>query len=839
MKASNKNLTETRNEYEHEVRNFTGEIYTYVSDFVNSKKVQDTRGNATEIVTDFLNGLKKVAQNQDQIEEELNKIVSAFFEELLVKQKDADGNDILKWKGDMKRRVRNFLDSMKNVGANEDGTTQSVYDLVTIFTQEMTDFANATLQDVTSNMYDIETLQSAIMKVLKDGEDEGFDRAVIEHEFASILEELALLAGREVTALEDVHQAMEWIDAQLSVLLGSSNETVAIPASFYVAPLVMVDSLLEQWNYTTEMSIYQAFGHISEYLGGSNYGLDGFVGFYAKALNIDFGAMAVEFDDIELVTNRGTIFNIDETYSFKFSLDKLASYIPNSTHVNIHFDIYSKTSLLHNASSPHAVAVFNQAYMENLFKQCKGDISSRTVLTSVNHPLPLTTRQSLEIKVMLSVLAGLFILIPYCYIPASFIVFIVRERVSKSKHLQLVSGVNLTAYWIANYLWDITLYLILTLCIMLVFFMYGEKADVFVGTGEAFLATFLLTFGYGLSSLPFAYGLSRMFGKYDVRWKNDHSQNKTDVCGKSISSSHHHSFIFHTIDNSSTAQISVAGIGWLTGFVTCIAYITMNALEKTYHIAEALLPFFRLFPAYHVGEGIMTLSEAFWQREIAGNPSSPLDWDVAGLNICYIFLLAIPYFFIVLALEYSDDGGAGGLLGRLIRGLASLYTKLALRWYGIRTTAGESDDAQYALLGDGDKETSVDSDVLEERAHVLKNKRELKQSASVLLINLWKVYPPSVGIIGSLLYSLRRMIASVLCCCCGKSDVINEDSDNEAPKTYSPKQAVRGVSTAINRGETYALLGGKCNSVQTSSCRHVFFYNLTFGTPLVKFLNKS
>lgn len=57
-----------------------------------------------------------------------------------------------------------------------------------------------------------------------------------------------------------------------------------------------------------------------------------------------------------------------------------------------------------------------------------------------NHPLPATRKQSLELRTILSVFASIFILIPLCYIPSAFIVFIVRERTCKALHLQYVSS---------------------------------------------------------------------------------------------------------------------------------------------------------------------------------------------------------------------------------------------------------------------------------------------------------------------------------------------------------------------------------------------------------------
>ncbi|CAL8384276.1 unnamed protein product [Arctogadus glacialis] len=40
------------------------------------------------------------------------------------------------------------------------------------------------------------------------------------------------------------------------------------------------------------------------------------------------------------------------------------------------------------------------------------------------------------------------------FVPASFVLFLIEERVSKAKHLQFVSGVKPILYWLANYTWD-------------------------------------------------------------------------------------------------------------------------------------------------------------------------------------------------------------------------------------------------------------------------------------------------------------------------------------------------------------------------------------------------
>ena len=46
------------------------------------------------------------------------------------------------------------------------------------------------------------------------------------------------------------------------------------------------------------------------------------------------------------------------------------------------------------------------------------------------------------------------------FIPSTFAVFVVRERETKAKHQQVVSGVSLSAYWVSSWLWDYCSFLI-------------------------------------------------------------------------------------------------------------------------------------------------------------------------------------------------------------------------------------------------------------------------------------------------------------------------------------------------------------------------------------------
>ena len=50
---------------------------------------------------------------------------------------------------------------------------------------------------------------------------------------------------------------------------------------------------------------------------------------------------------------------------------------------------------------------------------------------------------------------AIFVITALAFVPASFVVYLVQDRISKSKHLQLVSGLNPIIYWVSNYVWDV------------------------------------------------------------------------------------------------------------------------------------------------------------------------------------------------------------------------------------------------------------------------------------------------------------------------------------------------------------------------------------------------
>lgn len=52
------------------------------------------------------------------------------------------------------------------------------------------------------------------------------------------------------------------------------------------------------------------------------------------------------------------------------------------------------------------------------------------------------------------VLVSICVIFAMSFVPASFVVFLIQERVTKAKHMQFISGVQPFLYWLTNFVWD-------------------------------------------------------------------------------------------------------------------------------------------------------------------------------------------------------------------------------------------------------------------------------------------------------------------------------------------------------------------------------------------------
>eukprot|EP00116_Pleurobrachia_bachei_P019472 sb/3479734/ len=110
------------------------------------------------------------------------------------------------------------------------------------------------------------------------------------------------------------------------------------------------------------------------------------------------------------------------------------------------------------------------------------------------------------------------------FVTSSFSIFLVKERTSKMKHLQLMNraGISTYSYWIANYIWDFVTYIIFTLCVVALLLVFGVSEY----TGDYGFALFLLLLHYSFAAIPISY----LTSKVRVRKKYVENVSKHVIC---------------------------------------------------------------------------------------------------------------------------------------------------------------------------------------------------------------------------------------------------------------------------------------------------------------------
>lgn len=245
-------------------------------------------------------------------------------------------------------------------------------------------------------------------------------------------------------------------------------------------------------------------------------------------------------------------------------------------------------------------------------------------ISTSSHPLNLTKAQ-LSYQAMAAtstdVVVSICVIFAMSFIPASFVLFLIQERVSKAKHLQFVSGVNPTVYWVANFAWDICNYIVPCLIVIVIFLCFQQKAYVSLSNLPALI---LLLMMYGWSITPMMYPAS---------------------------------FIFNV---PSTAYVVLTCINLFIGINGSVATFIMELfaddnISKINGIVKQVL---LIFPHFCLGRGLIdmgknqamaTLYESFGEDRY----QDPLSWDMVGKNLCAMAIQGAVMFTITLLIQYK------------------------------------------------------------------------------------------------------------------------------------------------------------------------------------------
>uniref|UniRef100_A0A8D2MI87 ATP binding cassette subfamily A member 1 n=1 Tax=Zonotrichia albicollis TaxID=44394 RepID=A0A8D2MI87_ZONAL len=272
----------------------------------------------------------------------------------------------------------------------------------------------------------------------------------------------------------------------------------------------------------------------------------------------------------------------------------------------------------------HAIASFlnviNNAILRANLQQ--GENPSAYGITAFNHPLNLTKQQLSEVALMttsVDVLVSICVIFAMSFVPASFVVFLIQERVSKAKHLQFISGVKPVIYWLANFVWDMCNYIVPATLVVIIFICFQQKSYV---SSSNLPVLALLLFLYGWSITPLMYPAS---------------------------------FVFKI---PSTAYVVLTSVNLFIGINGSVATFVLELFTNDLKdINDILKSVFLIFPHFCLGRGLIDMVknqamadalERFGENRFV----SPLSWDLVGRNLFAMAVEGVVFFLITVLIQY-------------------------------------------------------------------------------------------------------------------------------------------------------------------------------------------
>ncbi|XP_053199909.1 phospholipid-transporting ATPase ABCA1-like [Scomber japonicus] len=241
-----------------------------------------------------------------------------------------------------------------------------------------------------------------------------------------------------------------------------------------------------------------------------------------------------------------------------------------------------------------------------------------------NHPLNLTKQQLSYVAMATTstdVVVSICVIFAMSFIPASFVLFLIQERVNKAKHLQFVSGVNPAVYWMANFVWDMCNYIIPCLIVIVIFLCFQQKSYVSPPNLPALVLLLLL---YGFAITPMMYPAS---------------------------------FIFSV---PSTAYVVLTCINLFIGINGSVATFVMELFDddNVSHINNIVKQVLLIFPHFCLGRGLIdmaknqamaTLFSSFGEDRF----KDPLSWEMVGKNLCAMAIQGVVMFAVTILIQYK------------------------------------------------------------------------------------------------------------------------------------------------------------------------------------------
>ncbi|XP_040903453.1 phospholipid-transporting ATPase ABCA1b [Toxotes jaculatrix] len=325
---------------------------------------------------------------------------------------------------------------------------------------------------------------------------------------------------------------------------------------------------------------------------------------------------ANEIDDaIERVRK---IFELQKGAAADRFLDSLSGFING-------LDTKNNVKIWFNNKGWHSIGAFINVMNNGILRANlpRGKDPSKYGISAFNHPLNLTKEQLSQVALVttsVDVLVSICVIFAMSFVPASFVVFLIQERVSKAKHMQFISGVQPLLYWVANFIWDMCNYVVPATLVVLIFICFQQKAYV-SSTNLPVLALLLLLYGWSITPLMYPA-----------------------------------SFFFKI---PSTAYVVLTSVNILIGINGSISTFVMELFgnNEIGGINDILKNVLLIFPHFCLGRGLIdmvknqAMADAL-ERFGENRFRSPLDWDMVGKNLFAMAVEGVVFFIITVLIQY-------------------------------------------------------------------------------------------------------------------------------------------------------------------------------------------
>ncbi|KAF3836109.1 hypothetical protein F7725_028667 [Dissostichus mawsoni] len=267
-------------------------------------------------------------------------------------------------------------------------------------------------------------------------------------------------------------------------------------------------------------------------------------------------------------------------------------------------------------------------------------------ITAINHPLNLTKEQLSEITVLttsVDAVVAICVIFAMSFVPASFVLYLIQERVTQAKHLQFVSGVSPLVYWMANFLWDMLNYSISAALVVEIFIFFDKKCYT-SPTNIQPLISLLMLYGFAFCDILWAYLMLFSSLSFSLSWSVTPMMYPM-------------SFAFSV---PSTAYVSLSCINLFIGINSSAITFILDLFEGTtalYRFNQMLKTVLLIFPHYCLGRGLidMAMNQAvtdIYARFGEDYSPDPYNWDFLGKNLFCMAVEGFLYFILNILFQY-------------------------------------------------------------------------------------------------------------------------------------------------------------------------------------------